>query len=118
MHFVEAVSVVIPSVLASAMANTAVFITPSGKPAIDVVLVGVNGGPRGNRRLEDRLDRFLLNVRQHSHHDLATPLNHAEDGGLFFLERTTAAGPFQTTAAAFSPFFCTAAGWPLWPATM
>ena len=62
MHFVEAIAVVIPGILASAVANTAVFITPNGKPAIDVVLVSVNGGPRGNRRLENRLDRSLLNV--------------------------------------------------------
>lgn len=90
----ESVSVVIPGVLASAVANTAVFITPSGKPAIDVVFVGVNGGPRGNRRLENRLDRFLLNVCQHSNHNLATSLNHAEDGGLFFLKCTATAGSF------------------------
>ena len=32
------------------------------KPAIDVVFVGMDGGSRGNRRLENRLDRFLLNV--------------------------------------------------------
>jgi len=31
MHFMEAVSVVIPSVFASAVANSAVFITPNGK---------------------------------------------------------------------------------------
>jgi hypothetical protein len=44
------------------VANTAVFITPNGKPAIDVVFIGINSGSRGNRRLENRLDRFLLNV--------------------------------------------------------
>jgi len=121
MHFVETVSVVIPCVLTLTMANSPMFITPFRKSKVDVVLAvsltRKNSRSGSDRRFHYRSNCFLLNIRQHPHHDLTSPLNHSKDGRLFFLQRAAATRPLQTPATALTSFFFTASGWPLWPAT-
>jgi hypothetical protein len=59
------------------MADGAVPVAPGLQASVDVVLVCVDAGALGNRRLDDRLDRLLLHVGQHTHDDLAASLDHA-----------------------------------------
>ena len=62
MHFVEPVSVIIPGVLALAMADGVVGIAPFRKAIVDVVLIGVDHASLGNRRQDQRADRDVLNI--------------------------------------------------------
>src|SRR4051812_3792916 len=99
------------------MADRQVLVAPLRQPGIDVVLVGVDGGPRSDRPPEERADRRLLDVGQHADDDLAAPLDHPEDRRLLLGQRPPARGPLQAPPAAGAPFFLTAPGWPSCPAT-
>src|SRR5437764_5305786 len=72
---------------------------------------------RGDRLTDQRADRRLLDVGQHANDDLAAPLDHPEDRRLLLRQRPPARGPLQPPAPSGPPFFATAAGWPLCPAT-
>src|SRR3954467_2961516 len=99
------------------MADGVMRVAPSGQPGRDVILVGIDHRPLGDRLPDQGADRHLLDVGQHPDDDLATPLDHPEDRRLLLGQRPTARGTLQTAASAFSPFFLTASGWPLCPAT-
>src|SRR5262249_9482179 len=103
--------------LPSRMAVRAVGVAPLGEPGVDVVLVGVNGAPRGDRRLDQRADRPLLDIGEHPDHDLTGPLDHPEHRRLLLLQRPPARRPLQPPSPAGPPLFLTASGWPLCPAT-
>ena len=113
----EAVAVLVAGVLALRMTDRLVSIAPLLQPAVDVVLVGVDQRPRGDRRLDQRADRRLLDVLQHPDHDLAAALEHPEDRRLLLGQRPPARRPLQASSSADSAFFLTASGWPLCPAT-
>src|SRR5262249_48705065 len=113
----EAVAVLVAGVFALPMADRLMSISPFFQPVVDVVFVGVDERPRGDRRFDQRADRRLLAVLQHPDHDPAAALEHAEDRRLLLLERPSARSPLQASAAAEPPFFWTASGWPLCPAT-
>ena len=115
--FVEAVAVFIACVLLLSVVDRAMFVAPVRQSAIDVVLVGVDRRAGADRGFQDRPDRGLLNVGKHPKYDLSRALNHAEDRRLFFGQSAATAIPFQTPSSAESPFFLTASGCPLWPAT-
>src|SRR4051812_44883996 len=117
MHLAEPIAVVVPGELARRMADGAVCVAPLRQPGVDVVLVGVDGRPRGDRPLDQRADRHLLDVGQHPDDDLAAPLDHPEDRRLLLGQSPPARRPFQPPSPARSPFFATASGWPLCPAT-
>src|SRR3954452_18493787 len=116
-HLAEPVPVLVPGILPRRMAHRAVGVAPLGEPVIDVVLVGEHGAPRGDRPPDERGDRLLLDIGQHPDHDLAGPLDHPEDRRLLLGQGAPARCPLQPTSPALSPFFLTASGWPLWPAT-
>src|SRR3954468_5894997 len=99
------------------MADRPMGIAPLGEPMIDVVLVGVDHRPGDDDLLDQRADRLLLDVGQHVDDDLAGPLDHPEDRRLLLLQRPPPRRPLQPPAPAGPPFFLTASGWPLWPAT-
>src|SRR4051812_47621224 len=80
-------------------------------------LVGVHQGAPRDRRLDHRPDRPLPDVGEHTDDDLAPALDQAQDGRLVLGERAAAGSTPQPPPAARPPFFATAAGWPLWPAT-
>src|SRR3954453_14396445 len=90
---------------------------PDPAYGVDVVLVRVHEGALGDRRLNHRPDRPLADVGEHAEHDLPAALEQAQDGRLVLVERAPAGSTPQPPAAARPPFFATAAGWPLWPAT-
>src|SRR5262249_28631084 len=116
-HLAEPVAVIIPGELTGGMTDGLVSITPSRQPGVDVVLVGVNHRARGDRPLDQRADGLLFDVRQHPDGDLPAPLDHPEDRRLLLGQRAPTRGALQPASAAESPFFLTAAGWPLCPAT-
>ena len=62
MHLAEPVPVVVPGVLARRMADRFVAVAPLDQAAVDVILIGVNQRPLGDRPLDQRADRRLLDV--------------------------------------------------------
>src|SRR5664279_2232254 len=117
MNLAEPIPVLVPGELAGRMTDGAVGEAPCGQPCVDVVLVGVDHCPRGDRRLDQRADRLLLHVGQHPDEHLAGPLDHPEDRRLLLGQCSPARCPLQPASPARSPFFLTASGWPLCPAT-
>src|SRR5512132_216200 len=117
-HFMKAIAVVIPRVFALAVTDAFMRIAPLSQAAINIVLIRVNTGTRRNRRLDQWLDRPLLDVFQHPNDHLTTTLDHPEDRGLLRGEGAAAAFPLEASAPAAPPFFTTSSGFPLWPATM
>src|SRR5262245_26812338 len=99
------------------MADGVVDIAPLRQPGVDVVLVREDRRTRGDRLADQRADRRLLDVGQHADDDLAAPLDHPEDRRLLLGQRAPARGPLQPPPPTGPPFFATAAGWPLCPAT-
>src|SRR4051794_21071126 len=117
MHLAESIAVVITGVLARRMADGQVRVAPPRQPGINVVLIGGDGRPRTDRPPDQRADRRLLDVGQHADDELAAPLDHPEDRRLLLGRRPPARRPLQAPPAAGPPFFLTATGWPLCPAT-
>jgi len=81
------------------------------------MLVRVDEGAFGHGRPDDRLDRGLLHVGQHTQHDLSAALDQAEDGRLVLVQRAASRRAGQLAAAPEPPLLATVAGWPLCPAT-
>src|SRR5262245_163320 len=117
MDLAEPIPVVVPGELPRRMADRPVGVAPLGEPMGDVILVRVDRAPRGDRRLDERADRLLLDVGQHPDDDLSGPLDHPKDRRLLLRQRPPAPLAPQPPASSRSPFFLTASGWPLWPAT-
>ena len=114
----KAIPVVIPRLFSPAVTDAFMRIAPLFQAAINIVLIGVNTRTWRNRRLDQGLDRPLLDVCQHSHDHLATALDHPEDRRLLRGEGAAAAFPLEASAPAAPPFFTSSSGFPLWPATM
>src|SRR6266576_6192457 len=117
MNLTEAIPVLIACELACRMAHRAVGIAPFGQPAIDVIFIGVDDRTLGDRPSDQRADRRLLDILQHSDNNLTGALDHAEDRRLLLGQRPAAPLPLQPTAASLASFFFTASGCPLCPAT-
>jgi hypothetical protein len=117
-HFMQAIAIIIPRIFPPAVTDGFMRIAPLFQAALDGIFIRVHTGPRRNRRLDQGLDGPLLDVCQHPNHDLATALNHAEDRGLLRSQGAAAALPLEASTPAAPPFFTTASGFPLWPATM
>src|SRR5690242_14402001 len=116
-NLAEAVAVVVARVLASGVADGLVAVAPLFQAGVDAVLVGVDEGARGDRRLDDGPDRRLLHVGEHAHDHVAATLEQAEDRRLLLRQRAPAGRAPQPPASAGTPLFATAAELPLWPAT-
>src|SRR4051795_8427527 len=113
----EAVAVLVPGVLAPRVAHGLVAVAPFLQSGVDVVLVRVHEGARGDTSLDDGPDSRLLHVGQHPYDDLAASLEQPQDRRLVLVERTAAGRAPQPPASAAAPLLATAAGLPLWPAT-
>src|SRR5262245_27882974 len=102
------------------MAVTDCFVTivPFSQATVDVVFISHDQGPRCDRFGDNRFDRLLFDIWQHLDDDLAAAFDHPQHGRLLFFQRAAPAFPFQSTLASGSPFWGTASGWPLCPATM
>src|ERR671912_2735583 len=96
----EAVAVLVPRVLAAAVADGLVPVTPGFQPSVDAVLVGVHEGASSDGGLDDGPDRNLPDVGQHSHGHLATAPEQAEDRRLLLRQRAATGGGPQPPAAA------------------
>src|SRR3954452_18627686 len=106
----EPVAVLVAGVFPAGVADGLVLVTPLFQAAVDVVLVGVDEGARGDAGPDHRPDRRLLHVGQHPDDHLATPLEQAPDRRLLPLERAAAGGAPQAPASAGPPLLATAAG--------
>ena len=113
----EPVAVIVPGELPGRMADALMCVAAFVQSVIDVVLIRVDRAARGDRRQDQRPDRDLLHIGQHPDDHLAGPLDHPEDRWLLLLQGPPARGPLQASAAGLSPFFLTASGCPLCPAT-
>jgi len=69
------VTIFVPCVLAPAVTDRIMSISPSWEPFIDAVLVRINQRTRSYELLNDWLDGHLLNIGQHVKDDLTASLN-------------------------------------------
>ena len=106
MHFMKAVSIFSASIFTSRMIDALVLVTPLLQTVIDVVFVRVNQTARLDRFRHQRLNRYLLNIRQHVDDDFAVALDHAQNGRFFFCQRAAPAFSFQFSPSAFAIFSC------------
>src|SRR3954470_16641353 len=112
----KAVAILVTGILAAAMADSLVPVAPVLQAGVDVVLVGVDEGALGDAGLDDRSDRRLPDVGQHSDHHLAATLQQAQDRRLLLRQRAAPGRTPQPPASPRTPLLATAAGLPLCPA--
>src|SRR5512135_927202 len=84
---------------------------------INVILIGIDPGSRGDECPQQGADCGLLDALQHPDSYLTPALNRSKNRGLFLLQRTPPPCPFQPSPPPKTAFFFTASGCPLWPAT-
>src|SRR3954467_14185162 len=99
----EPITVLVPGVFASTMADGFVTVAETREPGVDAILVGIDVRALGDGFLDDRMDGCLLDIGQHPDHDLAAALNHAEDRRLLFLQGAATTAALQSVAPAFAP---------------
>src|SRR4051812_24292029 len=104
MHLTEPVTVVVAGELPRRVADRLVGVAPVVQTTVNVILIGVNHTPLGNRPLDQGTDRHLLDVLQHPDHDLTAPLQHPQDRRLLLGQRAPATLPLQPPPAPGSPF--------------
>src|SRR5687768_1503439 len=73
--------------------------TPVFQRLVDRIFIGENQGARLNSLFENRLDSFLLNIRQQMENYLATALDHPQDRRFFASQRAAPTLAFQPSAA-------------------
>jgi len=116
-HFMQAIPVIIPRIFPPAVTDAFMRIAPLFSAAIHSVLIGVHTRTWRHRRLDQGLDRPLLDMCQQAHDHLATTLDHPADRRRRRGEGAAAAFPREASAPAVAPFFTLSSGFPLWPAT-
>ena len=72
------VAVLVTGILAVTVANRLVRIAPFRQPTVNIVLVRHDRRIGSDKPLDDRLDRDLTNIVQHTHDHLTASLDHAE----------------------------------------
>ncbi len=98
-------------------ARRGALIAPVWQATVDIIFVSVDLSPFCHARLDNGLDRRLLNIGKHAKKDLPTSLDHSEDGWLLLFKSAAARRSLEASAPAWTAFFWVAAGLPLWPAT-
>ena len=117
-HFMKAIAVVIPRIFATAVTDAFMRIAPLFQAAVDIVFIRIHTRARGNCRLHQWLDGPLWDVCQHAHDHLSPALDHPEDRWCLRCKCPSTALALEASPPAAPPFFPTASGFPLWPATM
>src|ERR1700738_2847032 len=117
MDLAEPVPVVVPRICARRMTDRLVLVAPLDQPTVDVIFISVHKSTLNYHQIDQGADRRLLDVLQHPNHDLAATLQHPEDRRLLLRNRPPPAIPLQASASPEPPFFLTASGCPLCPAT-
>ena len=118
MDFTKAVAIVIAGIFPRTMAHTFVIVAPFLQAAVNVVLIGIDQSARRDRSLDQRFDRYLLDVFQHPNDDVAATFDHAEDRRFLGGKGTSPSGSLESPSSPRAPLFATSSGWPLCPATM
>src|SRR5260221_14163830 len=105
MHFMKAVSIVITSVFTGGVIDCFVTKAPLLQTRVDVVFISENQTSHLNGLFENRLDRFLLYIRQHMEDHFAAALDHAQNWWFLSLQGSTPALTFEPPAASGTPQF-------------
>ena len=113
MDLIETVPILIAGVFPPAMADRPMIEAPLGQAMVNIILIGIDPGPRGDKLLDQRLDRGLSDVLQQPDHHGATALDHPEDRRFFVLQGAAPARALQAAASPPAAFFLTASGCPL-----
>jgi hypothetical protein len=93
MDFMKAIAIVITSIFTCRMVDRLVAVAPGFQASVNIVFVGENQTAYLNDLFQDRLDRFLLHIRQHADDHLTITLDYAQDRRFF-----TGQGPAPTLA--------------------
>lgn len=105
MNLMETVAVLIVSVFPSAVTDRPMIKSPVGQAAVNIILIGIDSGLRGDELLDQGLDRGLLDVLQHPDHHRPTPLDHPEDRGFFIRQGAAPARTLQASPPPPAAFF-------------
>jgi hypothetical protein len=113
----EAVAVFVTGVFALTVTDGLVLVASGRQTGVDVILIGIELRTFSDTRLDDRLDRLLLDIGQHVENDLPAPLDQSEDGRFLLFQSAAARRSLEAPAPPSPAFFWVAAGLPLCPAT-
>src|SRR5512144_2658966 len=106
----NAIAIGVPYVFAVPMTDRVVNVTPMLQLDVNSILIGVKLGSHGHCRSDHRFNGDLLNVVEHPHHHLTTPLDQPQNRGLLFRQRAASPGAFQPSASPWPTLFFTASG--------
>ena len=99
MDCMKAIAIVVPGGFAVPMTDRVVNVTPALQLDVNSLLIGVKRGSPCPCRSDPRFNGDLLNVVEHPHHHLTTPLDQPQHRGLLFRQRAASPGAFQPSAA-------------------
>ncbi len=118
MDLAETIAILIPGELPGGMTDRSMTVAPCGTIGNRChIHPCTQHRPGSDRGANQRGDRDLLHVLQHPDHHRPAALDHAEDRGLLLGQRPPPPLPLQPAPSGGPPFFFTASGWPLCPAT-
>src|ERR1700740_1698531 len=103
--FVETVAVFVAGIFAPAVADGPVLVAPDRQAVVDVILVCIELRTFRYDRLDDRLDRLLLDIGQHAQDDLSAALDHSEDRRFLLFQSAAARRSLKAPAAPWAAFF-------------
>src|SRR5512143_4234866 len=103
MDLTEAIAVLVTGILTLGVIDALARVTPIGKAAVNIVLIGIDGGAERNRRADQRGERCLLNVREPPDHDGAAALDHADHRRLVFLQAAAPPPALEPAAPSQAP---------------
>ena len=113
MNLMEGISVLVTGVFAPAVTHGMMIKTPILQRVINRVFIGMNARSGGDKGLDQRADRGLLDILQHPDDHRAAPLDHAENRWFLLLQGAPAPRALQPAPTPPATFFFTASGRPL-----
>ena len=113
MNLMEAIAIFVTGVFASTMTHRVMVKTPFWQAMVDVIFIGIDPCSWGNKGLDERTDRRLLDILQPPNYHRPATLNPPENRRFFFLQGPPPPCPLQPTPTPSAAFFFTASGCPL-----
>ena len=85
MNMTKTIAIFVSRKFTPSMVDLLMTVAPGLQASIDAVLIRINKGSRNDGVRDERLDRLLLDIGQQMDDHLPATLDHAKDGGSFFL---------------------------------
>ena len=112
MNLIEAISVLVAGLFASAMAHRVRVKAPILQWVIDLIFIGMDSRSGADEGVDERLEGGWLDILQHPDDHRAAPWDHPENRRLFLLQSSPTPRTFQSAPTPPAAFFFTASGNP------